>query len=91
VPAVDSVIRPRDGGHLDVPEGVVDALVGVSLTGRNGAVMLHLDVAASGDVEVPFSVGIPLSPADLTLVMLAARECVRPQADGRAESGGRPN
>lgn len=92
MPAVDSTIRPRHGGHIDTPDALVDALVGVSVEAHaDDLIMLHLDVARGGDVEIPFSVGIPLSHADAALVMLAVRAAVTINTGGRTERRDRPN
>ena len=75
MPANDMLITPR-GGHIDTVDDVLIAEVGLSVEERESATgeritLVHLDVARGGDVETPFSVGIPLKDSDIALLLRA--------------------
>ncbi len=83
MPADSFIIRPK-AGHLDVPQGYLECPVGMSVEVReaeNGlhVLVLHMDVGVGQDIETPFSVGLALTPFDISALVASLVGANTPQ------------
>lgn len=99
MPASNGFVVGLRRGHIDLENGTMgDVGVALSLEPRvtedgEPVVMLHIDVARGGDIDAPFSVGIPLREIDADHLLVGIAEVfltsVEPDAEPDNESDSR--
>ena len=80
MPYNDIVIGPKEDGHIDLVDGIIDCGVAASVevhqTPDARITILHLDVQSGDEIDTPFSVGIPLSDIEVAFLIRRLAQAV---------------